>query len=402
MQMAEERAAQEREAARIAQEQEEARIAQQQAEAAEAQRQQQALLAQQQEQARLLQEQERARLEEETRQKVLAEQAARAKAEEAKRQAEQEAARIALEAERARIEAQQEATRQAQEAAAKERAAMAEERAALEEAKRQAAAATPKTPDYTATTSTATELTGMRTSQLQDRLNALSARDPRLGVEMVLSKSPRSTKEQAMKALQESAGDVDKAVDLLSAGAGGGGGSAEVTESNELRSFVLMVTPSDLVSANRMLRVQASSLAMMKSVLAEKLNVTLPDGAADVSMVEPGRKDPTFIKSLDQLPNKAKVQLWSAGTDPDSAPAAGGGGGPTFKLTVTASPDFAADGTVVEVQGADLNGLQEAIGAKLGKPGVQLLLFDPDFGEFCKPDSLDDVKPECEVKLASS
>jgi hypothetical protein len=232
----------------------------------------------------------------------------------------------------------------------------------------------------------------MRSSQLQDRMKALSARDPRLGVEMVLQKSPRASKEEAMKALQESAGDVDKAVAMLNAAA-----PAAVTESTEMRSFVLMVTPSDLVPANRMLRVQASSLAMMKTTLAQNLNVTLPDGAADVSMLEPGRKEPTYITSLDQLPNKAKVQLWAAGkfSSPSDA-------GQVFKLTITQSPDFAADGTVVEVAATDLAGLQDAIGSKLGKTGVQMLMFDPDFKEFCKPDSLEDVKLECEVKLASA
>eukprot|EP01045_Picozoa_sp_COSAG04_P060135 COSAG04_NODE_30190_length_264_cov_0.630303_1_plen_87_part_11 len=38
-------------------------------------------------------------------------------------------------------------------------------------------------------------LSAMRTSQLQERLQALSARDPRLGVEMVLQRSPQATKE---------------------------------------------------------------------------------------------------------------------------------------------------------------------------------------------------------------
>merc|ERR1711871_1162726 len=144
-----------------------------------------------------------------------------------------------------------------------------------------------------------------------------------------------------MKALQESDGDVDKAVEALTPRSMPG--PTEVTESNEMRSFVLMVTPSDLVPANRMLRVQASSLVMMKSVLAEKLNVTLPDGAADVSMLEPGRKEPTYITSLDQLPNKAKVQLWAAGKF--STPSSASGSGQVYKLTISQSPDFAADGT---------------------------------------------------------
>jgi hypothetical protein len=229
-------------------------------------------------------------------------------------------------------------------------------------------------------------------------MKALSARDPRLGVEMVLQKSPRTNKDQAMKALQESEGDVDKAVAALNAAAAAA--PTQVTESDEMRSFVLMVTPSDLVPANRMLRVQASSLAMMKDTLAEKLKVALPDGAADVSMLEPGRKEPTHITSLDQLPNKAKVQLWAAGKFSDPSSAGGGDGlGQVFKMTVTQSSDLAADGTVIEVSATDLAGLHEAIGNKLGKTGVQMLMFDPDFKEFCKPDSLADVKLECEVKL---
>lgn len=376
-----------------------------------------AMAAQQQEQARAMAEAEQqrqaaaaesarqddarraelARQEEETRRRVVEEQAAIAAAEDAKRQAEQDAARIALEAEKVRIAEQQEAARVAQEAAQKERAAMDAERErlgvqakALEEQKAAAAAAAaaaPKTPDYTATSSSAAGLSGMRTSQLQERLQALSARDPRLGVEMVLSKSPKSTKEQAMKALQESAGDVDKALVILSSAAPAASGAP--AESGEMRSFVLMVTPSDLVKANRMLRVQASSLLEMKGILAEKLSVDLPaEGAADVSMMEPGRKEPTFIHSLDDLPLKAKVQLWSAGTDPNppAAAAAGGGvGGTAYTLTVTQSPGIAPEGTVIRVSGTDLDGLHAAIGAQLGKGSLQLLHFDPDFDEFCRP-----------------
>lgn len=188
-----------------------------------------------------------------------------------------------------------------------------------------------------------------------------------------------------MKALQESAGDVDKALVILQSAAPTAAGAP--AESGEMRSFVLMVTPSDLVKANRMLRVQASSLLEMKGILAEKLSVTLPaEGAADVSMMEPGRKEPTFIHSLDDLPLKAKVQLWSAGKDPNpvaAAPAAGGG--TEFTLTVTQSPDIAPEGTVLKVSGTDLDSLHAAIGAQLGKGSLQLLQFDPDFGEFCRP-----------------
>ena len=43
----------------------------------------------------------------------------------------------------------------------------------------------------------------------QERLQALSARDPRLGVEKVLQRSPQATKEQAAKALHAS-GDVER------------------------------------------------------------------------------------------------------------------------------------------------------------------------------------------------
>ena len=54
---------------------------------------------------------------------------------------------------------------------------------------------------------------------------------------------------------------------------------------------------------------------------------------------------------------------------------------------------------MIEVSATDLASLHEAIGSKLGKQGVQMLMFDPDFQEFCKPDSLADVKLECKVKL---
>jgi O-acetyl-ADP-ribose deacetylase (regulator of RNase III)/predicted NAD-dependent protein-ADP-ribosyltransferase YbiA (DUF1768 family) len=109
------------------------------------------------------------------------------------------------------------------------------------------------------------------------------------------------------------------------AAATAGAAAGPPVESGEMRKFVLIVTPSDLVKASKALRVQASSLLELKGILAEKLNVTLPaEGAADVSMLEPGRKEPTFIHSLDDLPLKARVQLWSAGTDPSPPLAAAG------------------------------------------------------------------------------
>ena len=112
-----------------------------------------------------------------------------------------------------------------------------------------------------------------------------------------------------------------------------------------------------------MMRVKASSLQELAKLVAEKLKVELPDdGAADVSMLEPGRKvpspaltpfvdslaetelqfklfggvlqEPTFVTSLDQVPAKAKVQLWSKGTAPSSDPPAAGS---SYTLTVTKS-----------------------------------------------------------------
>ena len=50
---------------------------------------------------------------------------------------------------------------------------------------------------------------------------------------------------------------------------------------------------------------------------------TAQGGSYDLSVTEPGRKEPKFVTSLDQVPLKAKVQLWSPGT----AAARGGGGG---------------------------------------------------------------------------
>jgi len=60
------------------------------------------------------------------------------------------------------------------------------------------------------------KLSDMRTSQLQQRMQALSQRDPRLGVQMVLSRSPQTSKEQAMRALRHSNGDVERAILRLS------------------------------------------------------------------------------------------------------------------------------------------------------------------------------------------
>ena len=117
-----------------------------------------------------------------------------------------------------------------------------------------------------------------------------------------------------------------------------------------------------------MMRVKASSLQELAKLVTEKLKLTgaarfgveLPDdGAVDVSMLEQGRKvpspaltpsvdplaetelqfggvlqEPTFVTSLDQVPAKAKVQLWSKGTAPSSDPPAAGS---SYTLTVTKS-----------------------------------------------------------------
>lgn len=60
------------------------------------------------------------------------------------------------------------------------------------------------------------KLSDMRTSQLQQQMQALSQRDPRLGVTMVLARSPKATKDQALRALRRSNGDVERAVLRLS------------------------------------------------------------------------------------------------------------------------------------------------------------------------------------------
>merc|ERR1719265_91263 len=99
-------------------------------------------------------------------------------------------------------------------------------------------------------------------------------------------------------------------------------------------------------------------------------------------MLEPGRKEPTFVTSLDQVPAKAKVQLWSKGTAPSSDPPAAGS---SYTLTVTKSEAVAPEGTVISVGGADLDSLRAAIGAQLGKPNIQMMIWDDDFREFCRP-----------------
>ena len=52
--------------------------------------------------------------------------------------------------------------------------------------------------------------------------------------------------------------------------------------------------------------------------------------------------------------------------------------------------------------GADLDSLRAAIGAQLGKPNIQMMIWDDDFREFCRPMSIGDVKSVCTVKLVST
>ena len=80
-----------------------------------------------------------------------------------------------------------------------------------------------------------------------------------------------------------------------------------------VRSFVLMVQASDLVQESKMLRATASTLESLKAVLCSKLAVEPPaSGGVEVAKIVPGRKGATFIDSLDELPDKGKVQLWSS------------------------------------------------------------------------------------------
>ncbi len=62
----------------------------------------------------------------------------------------------------------------------------------------------------------------------------------------------------------------------------------------------------------------------------------------------------------------------------------------------------APEGTVISVGGADLDSLRAAIGAQLGKPNIQMMIWDDDFREFCRPMSIGDVKSVCTVKLVST
>ena len=62
----------------------------------------------------------------------------------------------------------------------------------------------------------------------------------------------------------------------------------------------------------------------------------------------------------------------------------------------------APEGTVISVGGTDLESLLAAIGAQLGKPNIQMMIWDDDFREFCRPMSIGDVKSVCTVKLVST
>ena len=101
------------------------------------------------------------------------------------------------------------------------------------------------------------------------------------------------------------------------------------------------------------------------SQLLSKSRTEISAGTSvELSLVTPGQKEPSFVRSFDDVPLKAKVQLWQTGT---SGPAIESSGR-RFELTVIGSADLGvAEGTQVVVAcGNDLYELQSALGSQLG------------------------------------
>ena len=75
------------------------------------------------------------------------------------------------------------------------------------------------------------------------------------------------------------------------------------------RSFVLMVTASDLVPDARMARVTASSVPDLTAAIALACKIPAEALASAVVTTGPGR---AVLESLEALPTKEKVQIWSS------------------------------------------------------------------------------------------
>ena len=78
-----------------------------------------------------------------------------------------------------------------------------------------------------------------------------------------------------------------------------------------IRSFILMVVASDIVSDQSMIRPRASTLEELVSELVSTLGIVVPAGmGADIVLADPqSADDGRVVRSLTELPAKAKVRL---------------------------------------------------------------------------------------------
>ena len=78
-----------------------------------------------------------------------------------------------------------------------------------------------------------------------------------------------------------------------------------------IRSFILMVVASDIVSDQSMIRPRASTLEELVSELVSTLGIVIPTGmGVDIALADPqSADDGRVVRSLTELPAKAKVRL---------------------------------------------------------------------------------------------
>ena len=71
--------------------------------------------------------------------------------------------------------------------------------------------------------------------------------------------------------------------------------------------YMLMVMPSPLVAIGRKLKLQAETLEQLVELARADLELS---GDADISLAVEGDAAPARLRTLAELPNKAKVQFW--------------------------------------------------------------------------------------------
>jgi len=70
-----------------------------------------------------------------------------------------------------------------------------------------------------------------------------------------------------------------------------------------------------------------------------------------------------------------------------------------FRLTITASRQWVADGTVCIVDANDLQTMEESLSKQLGLAHLRVLAWDDDLETYCVPDSIAEIGPVATVSV---